>query len=493
MKVTAIQNINSRKKADYLILPFIEGKKGPIAVCDTSKFSKFIKEPIQSKDFLGKSNQISVVYDTKETRIMLLGLGNGDKINEFQVSEVYAEAVTFLKKQKATSVNIIIPEKLNIARDDLIKSIVEALYLSNYGFDKLKHFSIKDSPSYLKFAHLIGVDKNEVEIIEKGKIVSEGVNLARDLINNNADDKTPQNLGKIAKSLEEFSTNLKVTVFDKKKIEDEKMGLLLAVNKGSDKDPSFIILNYSGNPSSKERTVIIGKGLTYDTGGLSLKPSTSMDTMKADMSGGAAILGTMYVIANLKLKVNVTGLIPATENAIGPASYKPGDVYVGMSNKTVEVKNSDAEGRLILADALTYAVTKIKPDRMIDLATLTGSCVVALGEDIAGLFSNSEKLAAELEHASKRTGDTLWRMPLFEDYKKDLKSDIADLKNCSNGRTAGAITGALFLEEFVDNIPWAHIDIAGPAYKTKPKGIHPTSATGIGVRLLTYFLENLSK
>lgn len=493
MKVTAIQNINKRKKADYLIIPFLEGKTGPIALCDTKKFNQYIKGPIHSKDFIGKENQLSYVYDSKDTRILLLGLGKADKINEFHISEVYAEAVAFLKKQKASSVNILVPQKLTIAKDDLIKGIVEALFLANYNFDKLKHFTKKDSVGALKSATLIGIDKNQLDIITKGRIIAEGVNLTRDLINNNADDKAPEKLALIAKSLEESCKNLSVTILNKKNIEDEKMGLLLAVNKGSDKDPSFTILDYIGDPNSKDRTVIIGKGIIYDTGGLSLKPSTGMDTMKADMSGGAAILGTMFVISHLNLKVNVTGLIPATENAIGPASYKPGDVYVSMSNKTVEVKNTDAEGRLILADALTYAVKKIKPNRIIDLATLTGSIVVALGEEIAGLFSNSQKLSSQLEIASKKTGDKLWQMPLFEPYKKELKSEIADLKNCSDSRNAGSIVAALFLQEFVEDFEWAHIDIAGPAFKSKPKAIQPTCASGVGVRLLTYFFENLAK
>jgi leucyl aminopeptidase len=492
MKVTAVKNINKRPKADYLIIPFLEGKKGPIPICNIAKFSKVIKAPIQTKDFLGKEKQILIVYAPKE-RIMLLGLGKADKIDEFHVSEIYAEAVAFLKKSKAISASIIIPEKLNISKEDLVKGIVEALFLTNYGFDKFKHFTKKDAPSYLKVAYLIGIEKKHMNLVNKGKIIATGVNLTRDLVNNNADEETPQNLAKIAKSFEKISKNIKVSIFDKKKIEEEKMGLLLAVNKGSDKEPVFIIVDYVGNPSSKERSVIIGKGITYDTGGLSLKPTTSMDTMKSDMSGGAAILGTMYTIAHLKLKVNVTGIVPATENAIGPSSYKPGDVYVGMTKKSVEIKNTDAEGRLILADALAYAATKIKPNRIIDIASLTGACVVALGEEIAGLFSNSNELASNLELASKRTGDHLWRLPLYQEYKKELKSDIADLKNISNGRAAGAVTAALFLEEFVDNISWAHIDIGGPAFMSKPKGLHPTLATGIGVRLFVYFFENLSK
>ena len=191
--------------------------------------------------------------------------------------------------------------------------------------------------------------------------------------------------------------------------------------------------------------------------------------------------------------MSVTAIVPATENAIGPKSYKPGDVYVGMAKKSVEVKNTDAEGRLILAEALSYAAMKIKPKRIIDLASLTGACVVALGEDIAALYSNSKELASQLKKASKKTGDHLWEMPLYKKYAEQLKSDIADLKNIGNGREAGSITAALFLEEFVDKIDWAHLDIAGPAFKSKPEGLNPTLATGIGVRLLTYFFDNLSK
>ena len=492
MKITGVVSKNKRGKADYLILPFVEGKKAPTALFSVSEFSRVIKAPIETKDFLGEKSQMSVVYGSKETRVLLLGLGKADKIDEFYLSEIYAEAVGFLKKHKANSVNIMLPEKLNISKEELLKGIIEALLLTNYNFDRFKHFSRKEAPTYLKSASLIGIERKEMPLIAKGKTIAAGVNLTRDLVNNNADDETPQSLAKIAKSFEKLSKNMKVIVLDKKQIEKEKMGLLLAVNKGSDKDPVFIILHYHGDASSKDHSVIVGKGITYDTGGLSLKPPTAMDTMKSDMSGGAAILGAMHAIASLKLKVNVTGLVPATENSIGPASYKPGDVYVGMGQKSVEVKNTDAEGRLILADALSYAALKIKPNRIIDIASLTGACVVALGEDVAGLFSNSEKLAKELEVAARKTGDHLWRLPLFKGYKDHLKSDIADLKNIGNNREAGTITAALFLQEFVDKIDWAHLDIAGPSFLSKPKGLHPTHATGVGVRLLVSFFEKLA-
>ena len=494
MKIKAYKNFQVRKNADYLVLPFIEGKKGPIALFKDSKFKKYIAGPIQTKDFEAKEKQISVCYlNGKEKRILLLGLGKADEIDEFHIADVYAELVSFLKQKKAKSANLVVPEELNISKEDLLKGIVKALFLTNYSFDKFRHFTKKEMVSFIKEVNLIGVENKEMKLVKKGRIIAEGVNLTRDLVNNNADDETPQNLARLAKEFEKISSKVKVKVLNKKAIEKEKMGLLLAVNKGSDKDPVFIIIEYVGDKNSKDNSVIVGKGVTYDTGGLSLKPSTSMDTMKSDMSGGAAILGTMHVIASLDLKVNVVGIVPATENAIGPSSYKPGDVYTGMANKSVEVKNTDAEGRLILAEGLAYAAMKIKPNRIIDVASLTGACVVALGEEVAALYSNSNELADKLIVASKRTGDHLWRMPLYKDYAKQLKSDIADLKNIGSGREGGSITAALFLKEFVDDIPWAHLDIAGPAFLSKPKGLHPTFATGIGVRLLTYFFENLAK
>jgi leucyl aminopeptidase len=265
---------------------------------------------------------------------------------------------------------------------------------------------------------------------------------------------------------------------------------LLAVARGSAVEPTFIILHYKGVARSKDHTVIIGKGVTFDTGGLNLKTS-GMETMRDDMSGAATALCTVAVAAALNLPVNVTAVVAATENAIDARSYKPGDVYKGYSGMTVEIGNTDAEGRLTLADALAYTVKELKPTRMIDFATLTGSMVVALGEGMSGLFCNEETLANSLLDSSQRTSEILWRMPLFEPYKEQLKSDIADIKNVG-GRAAGSITAALFLQEFVQNVSWAHIDIAGTAFG-KEKGYVPKNGVGFGVRLMVDFLENLSK
>lgn len=266
------------------------------------------------------------------------------------------------------------------------------------------------------------------------------------------------------------------------------MGLLLAVNRGSDSDPAFIIIEYKGNPKSKEKTVLVGKGITYDTGGLNIKVS-NMETMKGDMGGAAAVMGTIVAAASLDLKVNVTAVIPTTENSISSRSYKPGDIYKSYSGKTVEIGNTDAEGRLILADALAYAVDHLKPTRLIDLATLTGAMIIALGTETIGLFSNNDALADGLIRSGSDTYERVWRLPLHEEYRDQLKSDFADIRNIG-GRAAGSITAAIFLQEFVGKTPWAHLDIAGTAYlEDGAKRYHPKYGTGSGVRLLIDFLE----
>ncbi|MGE5196112.1 MAG: leucyl aminopeptidase family protein, partial [Anaerolineae bacterium] len=278
----------------------------------------------------------------------------------------------------------------------------------------------------------------------------------------------------------------------KKELEQEKMGLILAVNRGSNREPVLIILEYLGDEKSKERTAVIGKGITYDTGGLNIKPTGSMETMKSDMAGAAAVLGLIKAAIATGLKANIIGVIASTENAVGPLSYKPGDVYTSFSGKTVEISNTDAEGRLVLADAISYTQERLKPTRLIDLATLTGGILIALGEEAAGLFSNDDHLASELLAAGENTYERLWRFPLFNEYKEAVKSSIADLKN-SGGRKASSITAAMFLQCFVKNIPWAHLDIAGTAYLTDARLYHPTPATGYGVRLLIDFFESLSE
>lgn len=272
----------------------------------------------------------------------------------------------------------------------------------------------------------------------------------------------------------------------------KKMGMrsLLGVASGSNEEPKFIILEYSGGSKSKAPVVLVGKGLTFDSGGISIKPAEKMEEMKSDMSGGAAVMATIMVAADLRLPLNVIGLIPATENMPGGNAYKPGDVLKSYSGKTIEVINTDAEGRLILADALSYA-SVYKPAAIIDIATLTGACIIALGDDVIGMLGYDEKLKNEINRAARETGELVWEMPLWEQYSELIKSDIADYKN-TGGRAAGTITAAVFLSKFVGNYPWVHLDIAGPAWSGKDKAYIPKGAAGISVRLLTEYLRNLT-
>jgi leucyl aminopeptidase len=265
------------------------------------------------------------------------------------------------------------------------------------------------------------------------------------------------------------------------------MNALLGVASGSAQEPKFIILEYSGGKKGNAPIVLVGKGLTFDSGGISIKPAEKMDEMKTDMSGGAAVIGAVMAAADLRLPLNVVGLIPATENMPGGSALKPGDILKSYSGKTIEIVNTDAEGRLILADALSYA-SKFKPQAIIDIATLTGACVVALGDDVIGMLGTDEKLKSEISQAARESGELVWELPLWDIYSDQIKSDIADYKN-SGGRAAGTITAAMFLSKFVGDFPWVHLDIAGPAWFEKDRSYIPKGASGIPVRLLVEFLK----
>jgi leucyl aminopeptidase len=488
MQLTAVPSLKRRSSADAIVLPFWQGKKRAEPACDVKEFQSLIDGPLKAGDFHGKEGEILLLYAKgKEKRVVLLGLGHKKKCTAEALRRAYSAAAKVCLRKKSKSLNILVLE----GDKALCLAICEGILLTNYRFDQLKSETLKDDPTVLLTKlSLIGIGQKELAVCKRGAQIVSAVNFARDLVNGNADDVDPQALAQCAKELEKEFSLIKTTVLDKKQIEKEKMGLILAVNRGALKEPRVIIMEYKGNPQSKDHTAIVGKGITYDTGGLNLKPTGGIETMKCDMAGAATVLGTLRAAAALKLKVNLIGIIASTENAIGPNSYKPGDVYRSMLGKTVEISNTDAEGRLVLADALTYAQQKFEPSRIIDLATLTGGVVVALGEEATGLFSNNDKLAEQLTQAGEVTFERLWRFPLYPEYKECLKSAIADLKN-SGGRKASSITAAMFLQQFIKQVPWAHLDIAGTAYLSELKPYHPTHATGVGVRLLIEFLENL--
>jgi leucyl aminopeptidase len=318
-------------------------------------------------------------------------------------------------------------------------------------------------------------------IIDKGKLVAEAVNLARDMVNEPANYMTPSQMAEMAKEIA-VKHGLELKVFDREDMEAMGMGALLGVAKGSNQPPKLITLSYKGDRLSQRALGFLGKGITFDSGGISLKASEGMDEMKADMAGAAAAMTALGAIAQLKPKINITAVIPAAENLPSGTALKPGDVLKAMNGKTIEVISTDAEGRLILADALSYAVKQgLSP--LIDLATLTGACRIALGTLYSGLFGNDQDWIAEVSRAAARAGEKMWPMPMPEEYKEQIKSEIANIKNTGN-RYGGAITAALFLAEFVDNTPWAHLDIAGPRLSNKESGYTVKGATGYGVRTL---------
>lgn len=489
----AIASLADRKQADLLVLPFWNHKEAAEHAADLGKLKTHVKLLLDSQDFKGKEGEVVFLYvdEKQEKRIVLLGLGDKGKMSIERLRRSYAALAKACHPKKIKTLNILVPSLPGMNEEDVVVGLTEGLLLANYAFRTYKRETDKKDPVVLlQKATLIGASKKALDYAHECQIVSEGVYLARDLVNGNADDITPQYLGKVAQGLAQTLPHLKATVFDKKRIQKEKMGLLLAVNRGSDREPAFIILEYKGAPKSKETTVLVGKGVTYDTGGLNLKPTGSMETMKCDMGGAAAVLGTIQAAAELGLKCNIVGIIPSTENDISAKSYRPGDVYISYSGKTVEIGNTDAEGRLILADALSYAVKHFKPTRIINFATLTGAIEIALGNETSGLFSNNDALAERLTASGFNTYERVWRLPLFEEYRDQLKSDIADIKNIG-GRPAGSITAATFLQEFVEETPWAHFDIAGTAYLNDARRYHPKHGTGVGVRLMIDFLKNL--
>lgn len=429
-------------------------------------------------------------------RIALVGLG---KLEELDMNRLQVLAATIGRKATSSgvqSVALAIPEEIFtlFPISDGAQGFVEGMLLGTYTFLKHKHKESQDSDKQIKDVVLLtppGRLNSVVAGIEKGEHVATAVMYARDLVNEPPSVTTPIHLAQVATTLVKDKTNMTADIFDSSQIKKLGMGGLLGIARGSDEEPRFIKLSYHGG--GRKTICLIGKGITFDTGGLSLKPAEGMETMKLDMAGAAVILGIFRVLPLLKLKVTVIGLIPATENMPGSKAVKPGDVVTAMNGKTIEILNTDAEGRVVLADALSYAVEKVKPDVIIDLATLTGACMVALGEEITGLFVNNTTLGTALKDSAQKSGEKVWELPLAREYKDLIKSKVADIKNISGKRYGGAINGALFLQEFVpDDIPWAHLDIAGPAFAQSDAPLTPHGGTGFGVRMLLHYFLSLS-
>jgi leucyl aminopeptidase len=324
---------------------------------------------------------------------------------------------------------------------------------------------------------------------QRGRIISEAVALARDMVNEPANVVTPTSMAEIA-GHQAQKYNLEIKVIEREEMRTMGMGGLLGVSQGSQQPPKFIVLSYKGRETTEVDIALIGKGITFDSGGISIKPSEHMGDMKGDMSGGASVIGTISAIAQIKPAINVAAIVPATENMPSGSAMRPGDIISIMNGKTVEIISTDAEGRLILADAVSYA-RRMSARRIVDVATLTGACRIALGDICTGLFGNNQELIDLIVAAGKETGECIWPMPMYEEYKELNKSDVADIKN-SGGRYGGAITGAWFIGEFAEGIPWAHLDIAGTYMTDKEKGYQVKGATGIPVRTLINLILTLA-
>ncbi len=483
-----------RKFVDVLILPYWQEEK--------NSEPAFIREKIGvdleflsmlEADFKAETAEMLFSYMPKKTRVprvILLGLGSKKNHNPASLRKVFAGLTVFCQKKKMVVLEIVFSEESKVEE---VSAIVDGFCMANYSFDSLKVKSLEKNPSFfLKTVFLVGPKKSFEEAIHRHLEVMQSVNLVRNLVNGNADDVGAAHLALVAEQIAAINPSIKTTVLGQTELEKQKMGLLLAVNRGAENDPALILLEYKGDPDSSDVTAFIGKGITFDTGGLNLKPTGGIEAMKCDMAGAAAVLGIMKSIASLGLKKNVIGVIATAENAISRSSYKPGDVYISHSGKSVEITNTDAEGRLVLADAISYVQKNYAPSRMIDLATLTGGIIVAIGDVASGLFSNDQDLVAKIKKAAEVTGERVWEMPLFPEYRKALDSSIADIKNSAAGRKASPCTGAAFIEEFVEKgTPWAHLDIAGTAYLSESEPYYPSFATGVGVKLLTSFMENL--
>ncbi|MDE3059274.1 MAG: leucyl aminopeptidase, partial [Bacteroidota bacterium] len=463
-----------------------------------SLLRKKIESAIELNEFTGKENGAVTLYTESviaSPRLLLIGIGELKKLTLEKFRRAAATAATYSTRLKASSLAIVFPHQAtnaSLSSAEISQAIVEGAVLSQYKFDKYR--KPDNEKKKLRGVAIISSSSSTMREIERGvtvgRILCEAVYHARDLENAPSNEIYPETLARYAQQAGR-KYGFGVTVFDKRKIESLKMGGIIGVSKGSENPPRFIILEHNRNAKKSGTAVLVGKGVTFDTGGISIKPSASMAEMKMDMSGAGAVIGTFEAAAQLKIPVHLVGLIPAVENMPSGSAIKPGDIIRHYNGTTSEVDNTDAEGRLILADALGYA-SNYKPELAIDLATLTGACVVALGHLATGMMGNDNDLMNKLKEAGEKTYERVWQLPLFDEYEKQIKSDVADVKNVG-GRWAGAITAGWFLKKFIGDYKWIHLDIAGTAILEEALDYAPKGGSGVGVRLLVEFLQNRKK
>ena len=470
-------------------------KEDSSTILNNKELKKIVDEIIKLGDFKGESGELLFTYTSGEIpakRLLLIGLGKEEELTTEKVRKAIGNASRKARdkdvKKLALSVDHFAYNNLDLK--ELSEAVVQGLLMGSFQILKYK---TKNLDKFKKLDEVTIFTENlDDNVVKKGtksgEIIAQAVNLSRDLAWGPANYITPTMLAKEAEKIAK-DHGIKTTIFDRKKSKEIGLTSFLAVAQGTEEPPKFIIMDYGSEKENVDTIALIGKAITFDTGGISLKPSKDMGAMKADMTGGAVVIGIMKAIAQLKPNVRVVGLVPATDNMPSGKAYHPADIITSYDGQTIEVISTDAEGRMIINDALAYAAKNYDPVAMIDFATLTGSMFVALGNYALGYFSSDEDLALKFQEASKTSGEKVWRMPLWEDYDEELKSDIADMKH-TGSRGGGAISAARFLSNFVGEVPWIHCDIAGYASSNSDKGYNPKGSKGPAVRLIVDLIRN---
>ncbi|MCH7744979.1 MAG: leucyl aminopeptidase [Chloroflexi bacterium] len=500
MEIKVVAGDITQQKAGAIIVNLFEGvtaPEGATGAVDRS-LDGAISRLIEEGEIKGKRGEMTLIHTLGKmapSRVVVAGLGKASDFSIEAVRFVSAESCRYIRRVGVESVATI-AHGAGVGGLDaraVGQAIAEGSTLGLYRFDKYKSGN-EDKRNIQEFT-IVESDDGKVKELEAGvadgQIIADAVNFCRDMANEPANTMTPTRMAEMALEAARES-GLELEVLDRPQMTELGMGALLGVAQGSDEPPKFIILRYKGDPTDESNNLgILGKGITFDSGGLDIKSASGMSTMKGDMAGGAAVISAMQAIGKLKPKINITAIVPATENMPGGRAQRPGDVVRAMNGKTSEIDNTDAEGRLVLADAAAYA-RSINLTRIVDVATLTGAVVMALGSICTGAFGNDQDFIDQIVAAGNEVGERMWQLPMYDDYKEGFKSDIADIKN-TGGRGAGSITGAQIIGEFVEGASWVHLDIAGTARTESDKGYAPKGASGVPVRTLINLAQNLSK
>lgn len=486
------------QESDLIVVNLFEGVEEPGGATKTvdEALGGRIRQVLQSGDFKGKKGELLLLYpegSLPAKRVLVVGLGPQEKFNLEVVRQVSAKVAQRARDLGVRGYHTVVHGAgqggLEVA--EAAQALVEGAILGLYRFAEYK--AEDEGKGQQEELTLVEFDEQRTTQIalgaQAGRVIAEATCFARDLINQPPSALTPRILATRAQKMAE-EHGLQYRVLDENRMRELGMGALLGVARGSDEPPRFLIVEHNADRQDLPTVVLVGKGITFDSGGLSLKTPEGMQTMKGDMAGAAAVLGALRAAADLGVPLHVVGLVPATENMPSGKAYKVGDILRSMSGKTIEIVNTDAEGRLILADALAYAA-QYKPDAVVDIATLTGACMVALGREAAGLMTEDDDLAQRLTAAGEATGERLWRLPLWEEYRSYIESDVADMRNTGKERWGGAITAAMLLREFAQGYRWAHLDIAGTSFVEDSKNPYrPAGGSGFGVRLFIQFLRD---